>query len=72
MQKDGWYFIPPYEGAAVSYWTNIETGRSTDFQLYRKTDIGQEENLAKENPDVIKSLGKYYEEKSGLIINIVK
>ena len=70
MQKDGWYFIPPYKGPAVSVWVNIETGRSTDFQLYRKTDIGQEKNIADDYPELIEQFKTHYEEKSGLKINI--
>ena len=72
MQKDGWYFIPPYRGPAVYSNVNIESGCSPDFQLYLKTDIGQEENLAVDNTDVIESLKDYYEEKSGLKINNIE
>jgi len=72
MQKDGWYFIPPYKGPAIHGNVNIESGRSPEFQLYRKSDIGQTTNQASTNTDILESLKNYYEEKSGLIIKIVE
>ena len=70
LQKDGWYFIPPYKGPAVYSYVNIESGCSREYQLYSKKDTGQVNNLAKDNPDVIDVMKEFYQEKSGLKIII--
>lgn len=55
--KGDWVLIPPYKGAKVSADVNIELGNSKDFQLYNlKTDIGQNDNLAKSNPKKLKEM----------------
>ena len=49
--------IPPYKGPAVNKMVNIELGNDAEFQLYDlSTDIGQVNNLAKENPEKLKEL----------------
>ena len=51
LRKGDWVMIPPYKGPAVQNQVNIELGNSSEFQLYNlKEDIGQQKNLAKENP----------------------
>lgn len=47
FKQGDWVLIPPYKGPAVSKFVNIETGNSSEFQLYNlKEDIAQERNLA--------------------------
>jgi len=59
LQKGEWVMIPPYNGPAVNEMVNIEPGHSDEFQLYDlNTDLGQQKNLAKENPE---KLGKMVE-----------
>lgn len=65
LQKDDWYFIPPHKGPKVFGWVNIESGIDTINQLFKKSDIRQENNLIHEFPEVVKELEKYYHEKTG-------
>lgn len=52
-----WVLIPPYNGPAISKEVNIELGNSKTFQLYNiKQDMGQKNNLAKENPEKLKEM----------------
>lgn len=52
-----WAMIPPYNGPAVNTKVNNEMGNDKEFQLYNlKDDIGQQNNLAKENPEKLKEL----------------
>lgn len=47
FRQGDWVMIPPYRGPAVSKSVNIETGNSSEFQLYHlKEDVAQEHNLA--------------------------
>src|SRR5690606_25408814 len=56
LQGD-WVMIPPYDGPAVTKTTNIERGNSPEYQLYNiKNDIGQQNNLAKTHPDILKKM----------------
>jgi len=57
FRKGDWVLIPPYKGPAVNKMVNIELGNDAEFQLYDlSTDIGQQINLAKENPEKLKEL----------------
>jgi len=57
FRKGDWVLIPPYKGPAVNKMVNIELGNDAEFQLYDlSTDIGQVNNLAKENPEKLKEL----------------
>lgn len=52
-----WALIPPYKGAAINKLVNTELGNDKEFQLYNlKEDIGQQHNLAEENPEKLKEL----------------
>jgi arylsulfatase A-like enzyme len=52
FRQGSWVFIPPHDGPAVNKNVNIETGNSSDPQLYNLSeDIGQIQNRANENPD---------------------
>ncbi|HSM47342.1 MAG TPA: hypothetical protein VK872_05960, partial [Draconibacterium sp.] len=57
LRKGDWVMIPPYKGPAVQSQVNIELGNSSEFQLYNlKDDLGQQNNLAKENPEKLQEM----------------
>ena len=57
-----WALIPPYEGPAINKQVNIELANSDEYLLYNlKEDIGQQNNLAKSNPDKLNQMIKAYE-----------
>lgn len=57
LRKGDWIMIPPYNGPALAKEVNIELGNSGEYQLYNlKEDIGQENNLAKANPEKLKEM----------------
>jgi len=61
-----WVMIPPYKGQPLNKEVNIETGNSSDFQLYDlNSDIEQSKNLAAENPDRLKELITIFETQRG-------
>lgn len=63
LRKGDWTFIPPHKGRASSKNTHVELGNSSDDQLYDLSrDIGQIRNVAKENPDIVKSMAARLDE----------
>jgi arylsulfatase A-like enzyme len=55
--KDGWKYIPPNKGAAYNKLVGIETGNTTEPQLYSlKDDIGEKHNLASQYPEKVKEM----------------
>ncbi|MFC4871759.1 sulfatase family protein [Negadavirga shengliensis] len=57
LRHKNWIMIPPYKGPPVNEQVNIELGNDKDFQLYDLSqDIGQQKNLAKENPGKLREL----------------
>lgn len=57
LRKGDWVMIPPYQGPAVEKQVNIELGNSDEFLLYNlKEDKGQQNNLAKANPEKLKEM----------------
>lgn len=55
--KDGWKYIAPSKGASYSVLTGIETGNSTEIQLYNlKVDKAEKNNVAAQNPIRVKEL----------------
>ncbi len=57
LRKGEWVMIPPYKGPVIQKDVNIELGNSLEFQLYNvKDDIGQQTNLAKENPEKLQEM----------------
>lgn len=57
LRKGNWVMIPPYGGPAVNKQVNIELGNSSEFQLYNLgEDLGQQKNLAKENPEKLQEM----------------
>lgn len=66
MRMDDWIMIPPYKGPAVLKEVNIELGNHSEYQLYDlKKDPGQQQNLAKENPDQLERMINAYTEIRG-------
>ena len=58
--------IPPYDGQAVNTRVNIESGNSQHFQLYNlKSDLGQQKNLAFDNPEKLKEMVDAFESIRG-------
>ena len=61
-----WVLIPPFKGPALNKHVNIELGNSKKFQLYNlKDDLGQQNNLAKYNPEKLDEMIKLYTAKRG-------
>lgn len=66
FRKGDWVMIPPYPGAIVNKLVNIELGNSDTYQLYNlKNDIGEQHNLAKQEPDRLEDMKKHYERLRG-------
>jgi hypothetical protein len=66
FRKGDWVLIPPYEGSARLEHTGTETGLSSDYQLYNlKTDLGQRQNLADQEPEKVRTLKAELEKISG-------
>ena len=62
FRKGDWVLIPPYKGPALSKNVNIEIGNAPDYQLYNlKEDVGEQINLAADNPDKLKEMIAAYE-----------
>lgn len=52
-----WAMIPTFKGPAINTKVNTELGNTKEFQLYNlKEDIGQQNNLAEENPEKLKEM----------------
>ncbi|MEM6830672.1 MAG: arylsulfatase [Bacteroidota bacterium] len=66
LRSGNWVMIPPYKGPAVNKKVNIELGNSDEFLLYDlSSDLGQTNNLAKENPEKLAELVKEFEQLRG-------
>src|SRR6056297_1949496 len=66
LRKGDWIMIPPYKGPAKNKMVNIELGNAPVFQLYNlETDLGQQKNLAAENPKKLKEMVKTFEKIRG-------
>lgn len=65
-RRGDWLMIPAYKGDAILSEVNIEVGNSDIFQLYNlKEDIGQQNNLAVSNPELLKEMIKDFESIRG-------
>jgi len=63
LRKGDWILIPPYKGPAINRQVNIELGNSNEYQLYNlREDIAQQNNLAKEKPDLTQKMIQRFEE----------
>ncbi|MGA9639244.1 MAG: arylsulfatase [Flavobacterium sp.] len=67
VRKGDWIMIPPYKGSPkMNTEVNIEMGPDADYQLYNtKKDIGQQNNVAKANPDKLKEMKETFEKLRG-------
>ncbi|SHF54369.1 Arylsulfatase A [Mariniphaga anaerophila] len=66
LRKGNWAMIPPYNGPAVNKMVNIELGNSSEFQLYNlNDDLGQQKNVAAENPEKLKEMVDLFEKLRG-------
>ncbi len=62
LRKGSWAMIPPSLGTWIENPLNIELGFSHEFQLYNlDKDIGQQDNLAKREPEMLKKLNDDFE-----------
>lgn len=67
LRQGDWVMIPPYDGPKVSQHTNVELGNASEYQLYNlRDDIGQQHNLAKEQPDKLRELIVAYQTARGI------
>ena len=58
--------IPPYKGPAVNTFVNIELGNDSEYQLYNlKKDLGQINNLAASETDLLEKLKQKFKELRG-------
>lgn len=65
-RKGNWVMIPPYKGPAVNTQVNIELGNADEYQLYNlSNDIGQQENLAKTDPEKLEEMITDFEKIRG-------
>ncbi|WP_340114613.1 sulfatase family protein [Maribellus mangrovi] len=66
-RKGKWLMIPPYKGPAKITSVNIEIGNAPEYQLYNLSDdIGQQQNVAENYPDVLKEMIKEYTDIVGV------
>ena len=63
LRSGDWIMIPPYKGRAMNKKVGTETGISKEYKIFNLSkDKGQENNLAKENPEKLKELIKIFKE----------
>lgn len=71
FRKGDWVMIPPYFDNAVLEEVKIEIGVLPEYQLYNlKKDIGQKNNLAKENSTILKKMLKEFNRIRGNYNNV--
>jgi arylsulfatase A-like enzyme len=57
LRSEEWVYIPPYPGGKLTPTTGVETGNSSEPQLYHLgEDLGQRRNLAEEYPELVRRL----------------
>ena len=57
FKRGDWVMIPPYDGFAVNDKVKIELGNDSEFQLYNlSNDVGQQNNLALQNPKKLQEM----------------
>ncbi|PKB00274.1 arylsulfatase A-like enzyme [Flavobacteriaceae bacterium MAR_2009_75] len=62
FRQGDWAMIPPYRGAAINKFVNIELGNDNEYQLYNlKDDLAQQNNLAASEPEKLQQMIKDYE-----------
>lgn len=66
LRSGDYIMIPPYDGPEVNELVNIEVGNFPEYQLYNITkDKGQNNNLAKQEPELLTKLIARFEELRG-------
>ncbi len=66
LRQGNWIMIPPYKGAALNKWVNIETGNSPEYQLYNLSDdVVQQKNLAGSNKEKLDEMIATFEKLRG-------
>ncbi|EAZ79715.2 sulfatase family protein [Algoriphagus machipongonensis] len=71
LRKGDYVMIPPHKGAAKISTVNIEIGNDPEIQLYDlKSDIGQQNNIAKDNPEVLNEMIQDYERIIGTPVSL--
>ncbi|WP_405293650.1 arylsulfatase [Algibacter sp. Ld11] len=66
LRSGDWLMIPAYKGVNFREKVGIEVGSFPEFQLYNlKNDIGQQNNLAKSNPDKLAEMVEEFENLRG-------
>lgn len=58
-----WKYISPSNGPAVIYGPNMESGYSKEPQLYDMQNPYEQENVAREHPDVVHKMQAYIEQE---------
>jgi arylsulfatase A-like enzyme len=67
LRSGDYIMIPPYPGPAIQNQVNIELGNDKVYQLYNlKTDLGQRNNVADSEPELLEKLKRRFEEIRGL------
>jgi len=73
FRQGDWLMIPPYEGASINELVGIELGNNAGFQLYNLTeDIGQQYNLADNNPEKLAAMKADFESIVGSDFNKIE
>lgn len=73
FRKGDWAMIPPYKGPAINKQVNIELANSDEYLLYNlKEDLGQQNNLAKSNPEKLQEMIAAYEAIRGEVNNEIQ
>ena len=66
LRHGDWLMIPPYNGKNFREKVGIEVGNMPEFQMFNlKEDLGQQNNLAKSNPEKLEELLKIFETLRG-------
>jgi arylsulfatase A-like enzyme len=67
LRSGDYIMIPPYQGPAIQNQVNIELGNDKVYQLYNlKTDLGQRNNIADSEPELLEKLKRRFQEIRGL------
>jgi arylsulfatase A-like enzyme len=73
FRQGDYLMIPPYIGDSILSEVNIEVGNSSEYQLYNlKEDIGQKNNLAKNQPKILAQMVKDFKLLRGNIYQNVE
>mgnify|MGYP003332488587 CR=1 FL=1 len=66
LRSQNWILIPPHSGPKKNPNTNVESGRSENYQLYNLNfDISQQNNLANSNSEKLKEMINRYHDIIG-------